>query len=72
MTKFKKWLTERYLPAYAKESILEDNKRLNEAVRAQAQKIRELEAYIDGVQSATKSLRKIVINNDYNGRGETD
>ena len=70
MTKFKKWLTERYLPAYAKETILEDNKRLAEAVKAQAQKIRELEAYIDGIQSTTKALRKIIINNNSATRGE--
>ena len=67
MSKFKKWLVEKYLPAYAKETILEDNKKLQRAVESQQQTIAELRAYIEGLESANKIARRIVINN---GRGE--
>lgn len=71
MGKVKKWLVNKYLPAYAKQTILEDNKRLNLALQAQKERINELEAYIDGIQFATRATRKIIINNDNSAtRGE--
>ena len=42
----RKWLTENFLPMWAKETVLRDNKNLrieNEALR---QKVNELESYI--------------------------
>ena len=70
MKKLKTWIITQYLPAYAKQTILEENKKLNEAVKAQQQRIKELEAYIDGIQYATRATQKIIINNDNSARGE--
>ncbi len=44
------WLTNRFLPMWAKETVLRENRRLQEENLALQQKIRELESYIRGVQ----------------------
>ena len=43
----KKWLTDRFLPMWAKETVLADNRRLQRESAEQKRKIRELEAYIE-------------------------
>ena len=64
MRRFKKWLLEKFLPAWAKDSVYEDNKRLLAQLERQAQEMRELNAYIDGLETALRSMRRIVINNE--------
>ena len=63
----KKWLIDRYLPMWAKESVLKENRDLwaeNESLR---QRIRELEAYVQGMQSGMRTGKRI---NIYNRGGE--
>ena len=64
MRRFKKWLLEKFLPAWAKDSVYAENKRLLAQLERQAQEMRELNAYIDGLETALRSMRRIVIANE--------
>ena len=52
MRKFRKWLLEKFLPAWAKDSVYAENKRLLAQLERQAQDMRELNAYIDEIGRA--------------------
>lgn len=58
MRRFKKWLLEQFLPAWAKESVYADNKRLQAQLEQQKQEIKELNVYIDGMENALRSMRR--------------
>jgi FtsZ-binding cell division protein ZapB len=62
MNKFKKWLYERYLPAYCREKLTEENESLKKQLQEATAENRELKAYINGMQTRLKSV-KIQINN---------
>ena len=64
MRRFRKWLLEKFLPAWAKDSVYSENKRLLAQLERQSQEMRELNAYIDGLETALRSMRRIVINNE--------
>ena len=62
MKKIKNWFYNRFLPMWAKETILRDYKNIqleNEELR---KKVAEMEAYIKGLQSGIKSVRRITVN----------
>ena len=62
MKKFRTWLYDRFLPAWAKESVYEENKRLQaEIIRLKAA-ISERDAYISGLERGIRSQRRIIIN----------
>ena len=62
MKKIRSWLIDKFLPAWAKDSVLEENRRLqSEIVRLQAT-IAERDAYIDGLERGIRSQRRIIIN----------
>lgn len=63
MRRFRIWLLERFLPAWAKDSVYQENKLLRAKLDERAQEIRELNAYIDGLETALRSMRRIVIRN---------
>ena len=54
----KKWLTERFLPLWAKETVLRDNKLLREENQLLRQKVNELESYIQGIHLGLRGRRK--------------
>jgi hypothetical protein len=62
MKKFKNWLINRFLPMWAKESVLKELKSTIEENEVLRQKITELEAYIKGMHTGMKNQRRIVIN----------
>ena len=62
MTKFKKWLYMRFLPAYCRDDLLEKNDRLTAKLRQQAITIARLEEYIDGLEYAMRRAGRITIN----------
>lgn len=64
MRKLKTWLLERFLPAWAKDSVYQENKRLLVQLEQQKQEIRELNAYIDGLETGLRSLRRVTIRNE--------
>lgn len=62
MKKIKNWFWNRFLPMWAKETIFRDYKTLqleNEELR---KKVAEQDAYITGLTTGIKSVRRIVIN----------
>lgn len=63
MRRFRQWLLERFLPAWAKDSVYQENKLLRAKLDERDQEIRELSAYIDGLETALRSMRRIVIRN---------
>ena len=54
----KKWLTEHFLPLWAKETVLRDNRNLKEENTILRQKICELESYIQGIHLGLRGRRK--------------
>lgn len=64
MRKLKIWLLERFLPAWAKDSVYQENKQLLAQLERQKQEIRELHAYIDGMDVCLRSLRRVTIRNE--------
>lgn len=70
MNRFKRWLCQRFLPAWAVDSLQAENKRLRTQLleaRAQAAK---LEAYIEGLEAGLRGQRRVVIRNTNMGGGE--
>lgn len=63
----KKWLIEKWLPMWAKETVLSDNRRLQQENEMLQQKVRQLEAYIRGMESGMRVNKRI---NIYNRGGE--
>lgn len=59
----KKWLLERFLPMWAKETVFRDNRALVKQNRQLQEKVRQLESYIDGLQLGLRAGRKIQILN---------
>jgi len=63
----KKWLIERFLPMWAKETVLSENRQLRKENGMLQQKVRQLEAYIRGMESGMRAGKRITI---YNRGGE--
>ena len=63
----KKWLTEKFLPMWAQETVLSDNRQLQQENAALRQKVRQLEVYIQGLESGMRAQKRI---NIYNRGGE--
>lgn len=61
MRKFKRWLIERFLPVWAKETILKENESLRELVADLRQQVGALNSYIDGLEAGIKAQRRIII-----------
>lgn len=62
MKKFKAWLVQRFLPAYAKQTILRENEQLKQQITELRAEIDRLNSYIDGMKDNMKSQRRIIIN----------
>lgn len=63
MRKFKTWLLERFLPAWAKDSVYRENAALRDKLERQEQEIKRLNAYIEGMEGGLRAIRRIVIQN---------
>lgn len=61
MSKFKCWLYNKFLPAYAKEDLIEENERLAAVVVDQRHEIERLKAYISGMEQAMRYQKRITI-----------
>lgn len=62
MKRIKNWLINRFLPMWAKEVVLQDNRRLLAEVERLRTALEQKEAYISGLQLGIKSQRRIIIN----------
>ena len=54
----RKWLTENFLPLWAKETVLRDNRNLRAENELLRQKVKELESYIQGIHMGLRGRRK--------------
>ena len=59
----KKWLIDRFLPMWAKETVLAENRHLRQENRRLQEKLRQQEAYIQGVQTGLRAVKRISIYN---------
>lgn len=64
MGKFKRWLYNKFLPAWCKDGLLETNARLLEQVEAQGREIDRLRAYIGGMETALRHQRRVTVRNE--------
>lgn len=73
MTRLKRWIIDKFLPAWCRSELMDENRRLIEKTEEQAAKIDRLNAYIDGLQDALCRQPKIIINGgDASGLHERD
>lgn len=63
MRKIKRWLIEKILPVWAKEDLWKEIDRLQQINHEQETHIKQLDAYIDGLEYGIRNQRRIVINN---------
>ena len=59
----KKWLLERFLPMWAKETVLSDNRLLKRQNRKLRQENEQLLAYIRGLESGIRAGKRVTIQN---------
>ena len=52
----KGWLIDHFLPMWAKETVLRDNRALRRENRQLTARVRELESYIRGVKAVTPKI----------------
>lgn len=64
MKRFKRWLYNKFLPAWCKEDLISTNQRLLVANAEQKHEIGRLNAYIDGMETAIRVRSKITIRNE--------
>ncbi len=57
----KKWLIDGFLPMWAKETVLSENRQLKRKIRLLEQENRQMQAYISGMQTGMRSGKKITI-----------
>lgn len=62
LRKIKDWFLSRFLPMWAKETVLADNRRLQLEVAALREELEQKKAYIAGMVAGLKSQRRVVIN----------
>ena len=62
MTRIKRWICDKYLPSYARESAAEEMRRLKARIFDLESENARLRAYIEGFERSTRQMRKIIIN----------
>lgn len=61
MSKLKRWLYNKFLPAYCKEALLEENDRLAMQLKEQRQENERLNAYIAGLEKSMRYQKHITV-----------
>lgn len=64
MNRLKRWIVERYLPAYAKQALIEENTRLLRELAECKQELETSHAYSRGLEVGLRSFRRITINTE--------
>lgn len=62
MKKIKQWFLDHFLPMWAKETVLADNRNLQAEVLELRQKLERQKSYIAGLEDGIRAQRRIVIN----------
>ena len=60
----KKWLIDGFLPMWAKQTVLADNRQLTKEIRTLRKENRELKAYLQGLERGIRAGKRVQI---YNG-----
>lgn len=60
--RWKRWMINKFLPAWCRSELMDENRRLAEKIEKQAALIDRLNAYIDGLQDALCRQPRIIIN----------
>lgn len=68
MNRLRKWLVEKYLPAYAREALLEENKRLRRELEEARAELREVQNYAAGLEYAVRHLPAMTVMNNYENK----
>ena len=68
MKRLKRWLVDRYLPAYAREVLLEENERLRKDLEDARGELRELQNYAAGIEYALRHLPATTVYNNYESK----
>ncbi len=55
----KRWFLEHFLPMWAKESVLRDNRALKRQIRSLEHQLQIREAYIRGLESGLRAAKKM-------------
>lgn len=62
LKRIKDWFLNRFLPMWAKETVLADNRNLKIEVAALREELERKNAYINGMVAGMKSQHRIIIN----------
>lgn len=62
MKKFRTWLYNTFLPAWAKDDLLKANERLTAQLHEAQEENARLQTYIDGLERGIRNQRRIIIN----------
>lgn len=68
MNSVKKWIVEQFLPAYAREALLEENERLLRELQDARAELREMQHYAAGLEYAMRHLPGATVTNNYEGK----
>ena len=68
MGKFKSWLYNTFLPAWAKDDLLKANERLTVQLHEALEENERLRAYTDGLERGIRNQRRIIINTTTGGQ----
>lgn len=70
MRRFKRWLIEKYLPMWAKQSVFAENEQLKRRLAEKEQELAELRSYCTGLEVGMRANRRITINNEVKTYGD--
>lgn len=62
MKRIKQWLINHFLPMWAKETVLADNRKLLKEVENLRLQLMQKKAYISGLEDGIRAQRRIIIN----------
>lgn len=68
MNRVKRWIVEQFLPAYARETLLEENKRLRRELEDARAELREVQHYTAGLEYAVRHLPATTVYNNYESK----
>lgn len=68
MNRLRKWIVERYLPAYARETLLEENDRLRRELEDAWAELREVQHYAAGLEYTVRHLPAMTVMNNYENK----
>lgn len=63
MSEFKRWLVDKYLPTWAKQTVLKENAQLKGKISQMELELADLKGYCEGLETALRAIRRITINN---------